>query len=90
MSGKGRRPHSSATKMARKRWNTTHRAAPRGLMDEIIHRLALFVSELWQIHMFGEGKNQAEKRLFFALFFPQIASQSAGAGNNFCKVISGS
>lgn len=28
----------------------------RGLsMDEIIHHLAVFISRLWQIHIFGDG-----------------------------------
>lgn len=33
-------------------------------MDEIIHHLALFVSRLWQIHMFGEG-NTRTTAVFF-------------------------
>ena len=33
-------------------------------MDEIIHHLALFVSNLWQIHIFGEG-NTRTKAVFF-------------------------
>lgn len=28
-------------------------------MDEIIHHLAIFVSRLWQIHIFGEGNTRA-------------------------------
>lgn len=27
-------------------------------MDEIIHHLAVFVSRLWQIHVFGEGNTR--------------------------------
>lgn len=27
-------------------------------MDEIIHHLAVFVSRLWQIHIFGEGNTR--------------------------------
>ena len=27
-------------------------------MDEIIHQLAIFVSRLWQIHIFGEGNTR--------------------------------
>lgn len=27
-------------------------------MDEIIHHLAIFVSRLWQIHIFGEGNTR--------------------------------
>lgn len=31
----------------------------RGLsMDEIIHHLAVFISRLWQIHIFGEGNTR--------------------------------
>ena len=33
-------------------------------MDEMIHHLAIFVSSLWQIHVFGEGKTRTT-----ALFF---------------------
>ena len=33
-------------------------------MDEIIHHLALFVSRLWQIHLFGEG-NTRTTAVFF-------------------------
>lgn len=33
-------------------------------MDEIIHRLAVFVSRLWQIHVFGEG-NTRTTAVFF-------------------------
>lgn len=37
----------------------------RGLsMDEIIHHLAMFVSRLWQIHIFGEG-NTRTTAVFF-------------------------
>lgn len=27
-------------------------------MDEIIHHLAVFISRLWQIHVFGEGNTR--------------------------------
>ncbi|MCM1161256.1 MAG: Fic family protein [Roseburia sp.] len=33
-------------------------------MDEIIHHLALFVSRLWQIHVFGEGNTRATAVFF--------------------------
>ena len=33
-------------------------------MDEIIHHLAVFVSRLWQIHIFGEG-NTRTTAVFF-------------------------
>lgn len=37
----------------------------RGLsMDEIIHHLVIFVSRLWQIHIFGEG-NTKTTAVFF-------------------------
>lgn len=37
----------------------------RGLsMDEIIHHLAVFISRLWQIHIFGEG-NTRTTAVFF-------------------------
>lgn len=37
----------------------------RGLsMDEIIHHLAVFISRLWQIHIFGEG-NTGTTAVFF-------------------------
>ena len=37
----------------------------RGLsMDEIIHHLAIFISRLWQIHVFGEG-NTRTTAVFF-------------------------
>ena len=34
------------------------------LMDEIIHHLAIFISRLWQIHIFGEG-NTRTTAVFF-------------------------
>lgn len=37
----------------------------RGLsMDEIIHHLAVFVSRLWQIHIFGEGSTRTTAVFF--------------------------
>lgn len=33
-------------------------------MDEIIHHLAVFVSRLWQIHVFGEGNTRATAVFF--------------------------
>ncbi len=33
-------------------------------MDEIIHHLAMFVSRLWQIHIFGEGNTRATAVFF--------------------------
>ena len=37
-------------------------------MDEIIHHLAVFVSRLWQIHIFGEG-NTRTTAVFFIKYF---------------------
>ena len=34
-------------------------------MDEIIHHLAVFVANLWQIHIFGEGKYKNDSRIFY-------------------------
>lgn len=36
-------------------------------MDEIIHHLAVFVSRLWQIHVFGEG-NTRTTAVFFIMY----------------------
>ena len=33
-------------------------------MDEMIHHLAVFVSRLWQIHVFGEGNTRTTAVLF--------------------------
>ena len=33
-------------------------------MDEIIHHLAVFISRLWQIHIFGEGNTRASAVFF--------------------------
>ena len=33
-------------------------------MDEIIHHLAVFISRLWQIHIFGEGNTRTTAVLF--------------------------
>lgn len=40
-------------------------------MDEIIHHLALFVSNLWQIHIFGEG-NTRTTAVFFIKYLRSI------------------
>jgi len=39
-------------------------------MDEIIHHLAVFVSRLWQIHIFGEGNTRTTAVFFVFLFEP--------------------
>lgn len=36
-------------------------------MDEIIHHLVIFISRLWQIHIFGEGNTRTT-----AIFFTNI------------------
>ncbi len=36
-------------------------------MDEIIHHLAVFISNLWQIHIFGEG-NTRTTAVFHQIF----------------------
>ena len=36
-------------------------------MEDIIHHLALFVSRLWQIHVFGEG-NTRTTAVFFIMY----------------------
>lgn len=40
-------------------------------MDETIHHLALFVSELWQIHVFGEG-NTRTTAVFFIKYMRML------------------
>ena len=40
-------------------------------MDEIIHHLALFVSRLWQIHIFGEG-NTRTTAVFFIKYLKAL------------------
>lgn len=40
-------------------------------MDETIHHLALFVSRLWQIHVFGEG-NTRTTAVFFIKYLRML------------------
>ena len=40
-------------------------------MDEIIHHLAVFISRLWQIHIFGEG-NTRITAVFFIKYFKTL------------------
>ena len=40
-------------------------------MDEIIHHLAVFVSRLWQIHIFGEG-NTRTTAVFFIKYLKTL------------------
>ena len=37
-------------------------------MDEIIHHLAVFVSRLWQIHVFGEGNTRTTAVFFIKIY----------------------
>lgn len=43
-------------------------------MDEIIHHLAIFVSRLWQIHIFGEG-NTRTTAVFFIKYLRTLPFQ---------------
>ena len=45
-------------------------------MDEIIHHLALFVSRLWQIHIFGEG-NTRTTAVFFIKYLRTLGFDAA-------------
>ena len=40
-------------------------------MDEIIHHLAVFISRLWQIHIFGEG-NTRTTAVFFIKYLKAL------------------
>ena len=40
-------------------------------MDEIIHHLAIFISRLWQIHIFGEG-NTRTTAVFFIKYLRML------------------
>ena len=44
-------------------------------MDEIIHHLAIFVSRLWQIHIFGEG-NTRTTAVFFIKYLRSLGFQA--------------
>ena len=45
-------------------------------MDEIIHHLAVFVSRLWQIHIFGEG-NTRTTAVFFIKYLRTLGFSAA-------------
>mgnify|MGYP002673256857 FL=1 len=45
-------------------------------MDEIIHHLAIFVSRLWQIHIFGEG-NTRTTAVFFIKYLRTLGFYAA-------------
>lgn len=45
-------------------------------MDEIIHHLAVFVSRLWQIHIFGEG-NTRTTAVFFIKYLRMLGFSAA-------------
>ncbi len=59
----------------------------RGLsMDEVIHHLAVFVSRLWQIHIFGEG-NTRTTAVFFIKYLRTLgfsATNDIFAENAWC------
>lgn len=44
-------------------------------MDEVIHHLAVFVSRLWQIHVFGEG-NTRTTAVFFIKYLRMLGFQA--------------
>jgi len=44
-------------------------------MDEIIHHLAIFISGLWQIHIFGEG-NTRTTAVFFIKYLRSLGFQA--------------
>ena len=44
-------------------------------MDEIIHHLAVFISRLWQIHIFGEG-NTRTTAVFFIKYLRTLGSSA--------------
>lgn len=44
-------------------------------MDEVIHHLAIFVSRLWQIHVFGEG-NTRTTAVFFIKYLRTLGFQA--------------
>lgn len=45
-------------------------------MDEIIHHLAVFISRLWQIHIFGEG-NTRTTAVFFIKYLRTLGFNAA-------------
>ena len=45
-------------------------------MDEIIHHLAVFISRLWQIHIFGEG-NTRTTAVFFIKYLRTLGFSAA-------------
>ena len=49
----------------------------RGLsMDEIIHHLAVFISRLWQIHIFGEGNTRTTAVFFIKYLITVVFSET--------------
>ena len=55
-------------------------------MDEIIHHLAIFISRLWQIHIFGEG-NTRTTAVFFIKYLRTlgfVATNDIFAENAWC------
>ncbi len=47
-------------------------------MDEVIHHLAIFVSRLWQIHVFGEG-NTRTTAVFFIKYLRTLGFQATNS-----------
>ena len=54
-------------------------------MDEIIHHLAVFVSRLWQIHIFGEGNT----RTTAVFFIKYLRTLGFSATNDFLRKMRG-
>lgn len=58
----------------------------RGLsMDEIIHHLAVFISRLWQIHIFGEGNT----RTTAVFFIKYLRTLGFSATNDILRIMLG-
>ena len=57
-------------------------------MEEIIHHLAIFVSRLWQIHVFGEG-NTRITAVFLEMFLRNLLLDEKNELHNRSMYISG-
>jgi len=55
-------------------------------MDEIIHHLAVFISRLWQIHIFGEG-NTRTTAVFFIKYLRTLGFDATN--DYFCQKMLG-
>ena len=51
-------------------------------MNEIIHHLAVFISRLWQIHVFGEGNTRTTAVFFSELL--RLIEVGASCFNHYC------